>query len=367
MLWGDNLKKKISLLIVATLLFSLISGCGLNVAYNKYTNTFFDSFDTITQVVGYTKTKEEFDEYATYIHDRMLELHKLFDKYNNYEGINNIKTINDKAGIEPVVVEKEIMDMIILSKELYDNTSHKTNIAFGAVLVIWSEYRDVAEENPANAKLPPMEDLVAASAHTDIEKVIIDVEKSTIYLEDPLMSLDVGAIAKGYAVELVAREVNEKGFDSFIISGGGNIRAVGKPMDGERNKWGIGIQNPDKEVFSDGDNTLETVYINDDSVVSSGDYQRYYMVGDYRVHHIIDPDTLMPAANYRSVNVVIEDSGLADFYSTEVFLLPYEESRAFVDSVDGLDAIWVFADGRIEMSEGFKTIAYSYGARGTDK
>lgn len=367
MFWGDNLKKTISILLILSIAAAILSGCSARVEYEKYTDTFFDSFDTITQIVGYAKSEEEFDEYAVMIHDRMLELHKLYDKYNSYEGINNVKTINDMAGKEPVVVEKELLDLIVFSKDMYNKTNQRTNIAFGAVLSIWSQYRDEAESDPTKGAIPPLEDLQAASEYTDINKVIVDVENSTVFLEDPQMSLDVGAVAKGFAAEIVSQEMKAEGFESFIMSAGGNIRAVGKPLDGIRKRWGVGIQNPDKDLFGDGSNTIETIFVNDASVVSSGDYQRYYMVGNQRIHHIIDPVTLMPADNYRAVNVVIEDSGLADYYSTEVFLLPYEESKALVESVDGLEAIWVFADGTIEMSEGFRKIALSEGASATDK
>ncbi|MGM0397290.1 MAG: FAD:protein FMN transferase [Bacillota bacterium] len=358
--------KKISLIIMIALLINLISGCSGGVAYNRYSDTFFDSFDTVTQVIGYTKTQEEFDDYMSQIHDRMLELHKMYDKYNTYEGINNIKTINHNAGKEPVEVSREIIDLITFAKEMYYNTHQKTNIAFGSVLSIWSEYRDDAEFDPSNAKIPPIEELQEANKHTDLDKVIVDEENMTVYLEDPEMSLDVGAVAKGFATEMVVDEMVEKGFDSWIISAGGNIRSVGEPKDPAKDKWGIGIQNPDKSIFGDGSNILDTVFMNDISVVSSGDYQRYYVVDDQRIHHIIDPETLMPASHYRAVNVVIEDSGLADYYSTEVFLLPYEESRGLVQSVDGLEAIWVFADGRIEMTEGFKLISRSGGSVSED-
>jgi thiamine biosynthesis lipoprotein len=358
--------KKISYILMIGILINILSGCSEGVAYNRYNDTFFDSFDTVTQVIGYTKTEDEFKGYMTQIHDRMLELHKLYDKYNNYEGINNIKTINDNAGIEPVKVDKEIIDLITFSKEMYNNSNQKTNIAFGAVLSIWSEYRDDAEFDPNNAKIPPIGILEEANKHTDINKVIVDQENMTVYLEDPEMSLDVGAVAKGFATEIVVQELLEAGFDSWIMSAGGNIRAVGKPKDPAKDKWGIGIQNPDKNIFGDGSNILDTVFMNDISVVSSGDYQRYYVVDDQRIHHIIDPGTLMPASYYRAVNVVIEDSGLADFYSTEVFLLPYGESRDFVESVDGLEAIWVFEDGTIEMTDGFKAISRSGGAIATD-
>lgn len=359
------MRKFIPIMLIGVLLLGLLSGCTGEPKYEKHDAVFFDTFDTVTQIVGYTKSKEEFDGYVDFIEERMHTLHKLYDKYNSYEGINNIKTINDNAGIQPVKVDKQIIDLILFSKDLYYKTGEETNIALGAVLRIWSAYRDEAESNPANAKIPPMEDLIGASKHTDLEKVIVDEEDSTVYLEDPKMSLDVGSIAKGYATELAAKEAYAKGFISGIISAGGNIRTIGKPMDSVRERWGIGIQNPDKSIVNEPSNILDTVFINDASVVSSGDYQRYFVVDGKAYHHIIDPKTLMPGDYYRAVTIVTPDAGAADFISTTVFLLPFEESKALVESIDNLEALWVFKDGTVEATEGMKKIMKSQGATGS--
>lgn len=358
------MKKIIPIILIGILLIGVLAGCEKKPEYTKYSDNFFDVFDTVTQIVGFTKTEEEFDEYVEQIHNRLLELHQLYDKYNTYEGVNNVKTINDNAGVQPIKVEKELLDLILFSKEKYEIIGTETNIAMGAVLRIWSEYRAEAQDDPDNAKIPPMEDLVDASEHTDINKIIVDIENSTVYLEDPRMSLDVGAVAKGFATELVAKEIEAAGFKSGIISAGGNIRTIGKPLDDIRERWGIGIQNPDGFISNSESDVLETVFINNGSVVTSGDYQRYYMVGDKVIHHLIDPKTLMPGDYYRAVSIVTPDSGMADFLSTVIFLLPYEESKALVESMDGVDALWVFKDGTIESTDGMKQIMKSQGATG---
>ena len=356
-----------TMFIIGVLFASILIGCGREKVYEKYSDTFFDTFDTVTKVVGYTQTKEEFQKYATFIENRMIQLHKLFNKYHTYPGINNIKTINDNAGVKPVKVRKEVIDLIQFCKKWYPKSNGKTNIAFGPVLEIWSDYREEGNANPENAKIPPIEDLKKANQHTDLDKVIVNEENSTVFLEDPKMNLDVGAVAKGFALELVADEVSKKGFTSGIISAGGNIRTIGKPLDGVRDRWGVGIQNPDKTLFEeDGSNILETIFANNISVVTSGDYQRYYMVDGKVMHHLIDPNTLMPGDYYRAVTIVTEDSGLGDFLSTTVFLLPFEEGKALVESLDGVDALWVMKDGTVRFSDGMKKIMKSQGASGTD-
>lgn len=342
------------------------SGCKIKSSneYVKYNGSFFDTFNTLTTVVGYTKSEKEFTSYLDKIQKQFQKLHKLYDVYNDYDGINNIKTINDNAGIKPVKVDKEIIDLIVFSKDWYKRSDGKTNIAMGSVLKIWHDYREAGKEDPDNAKLPPMEQLQEANKYTDIDKVIVDTGNSTIYLEDKKMSLDVGAVAKGYATELVAKDIISEGFKSGIINAGGNIRVLGKPVDGVRERWGIGIHDPRKAIESEEDTNLDTVFVNDCSVVSSGDYERYYIVNSKVYHHLIDPLTLMPAIYYRAITIITKDSGVADYLSTAAFLMPYDQSRKFIDSLEGVSAIWVMPDGKVEATEGAKKIMKSNGATG---
>lgn len=364
------MKKIISIIIMIVILTAVpLYGCKKEpkIQYTKYSDTFFDAFDTVIRVVAYTKNEEEFKYYYEKIKNRFQELHREYDIYNNYEGLKNIKTINDNAGIKPVYVSKDIIDLILFSKEWDKRSGGATNIALGAVLSIWHDYREVGRNDPENAKLPPMKDLMDAAKHTDIDKVIVDTEKGTVYLEDKRMSLDVGAVAKGYATEIVAREIMDEGLTSGIINAGGNVRTIGKPLDGERNSWGIGIQDPSKSVFSNEDNTLDTLFVKDMSIVSSGVYERYYVVGDKEYHHLIDPRTLMPGEYYKAVTIVTQNSGDADALSTAVFLLPFEKSKALVESLEGVEALWVMPDGSVEISSGMGKIMLSHGATGTGK
>lgn len=357
--------KRMAAVVAAILLASALVGCqGTSGKYDKYSDSLFDVFNTLITVVAYTRSEQEFDSYFAKMRARFHELHQMYDIYNDYQGVNNVKTINDNAGVQPVKVDKEIIDLLLFAKDWYSRTGGKTNVAMGAVLRIWHDYREEGQNDPDNAQLPPMEDLREAEKHTDIDKVIIDAENSTVYLADPKMSLDIGAVAKGYATEIVAREMAEAGLKSALISSGGNIRAIGKPLDGVRERWGVGIQNPDESVVPDEQNVLDVIFINDSSVASSGDYMRYYVVNGRVLHHIIDPATLMPADYYRAMTVMTQDAGVADFMSTTLFLLPYEQSRTLAESIDGVEAVWVMPGGEVKATDGMKEIMRSQGASG---
>lgn len=358
--------KNVALILVGVLLVVAVASLQRSRRKHvRYSDTFFDTFDTLVTVVVYAESKEDFDSYYQQIRERFRQLHKLYDKYHEYEGISNIRTINENAGIRPVKVEREIIDLILFAKDWYARTGGKANIAMGSVLKIWHDYREQGLYDPEKAKLPPKEELLEAAQHVDIDKVVVDVENSTVYLADKDMSLDVGAVAKGYATEVVAREMMEAGLKSGMISAGGNVRAIGKPSDGVRERWGVGIQNPVESIVSD-DHLLDVVFVNDSSVVSSGDYQRFYVVDGKAYHHLIDPETLMPAEYYHAVTVVTEDSGVADFLSTTIFLLPFEQSRALVENLDGVEALWVMHDGSVEATDGMKRIMKSQGASGAE-
>ena len=315
---------------------------------SRYTASFLDVFDTKTDVIGYSTDEEAFAEQVSLLKDKLSYYNDLYDIYNNYEGINNIKTINDNAGIAPVEVNKDIIDLLLFSKEMYEKTNGQINIAMGSVLSIWHDYRDAGINDPETAKLPPMEDLQAASAYMNINQIIIDEEASTVYLPDEHMSIDVGSIGKGYAVQKLAEYAKEIGMERVLLSVGGNVCAVGKKLDGSN--WRIGIQNPDmksEEAY------VEKVDISDKCVVTSGNYQRYYVVDGVRYCHIIDGDTLMPADHFASVSILANDSGMADALSTAVFNMPYEEGLAFVNELDGVEAMWIMNDGTLHYTDGF--------------
>ncbi|MFV0466178.1 MAG: FAD:protein FMN transferase [Lachnospiraceae bacterium] len=345
------MKKTVSLIIAALCVMAVLVSCTLQ-TQQRYDASFLELFDTVTQIVGYADSKEQFTEYSQNIYDELEEYDHLFDIYNSYEGINNLKTINDNAGIEAVVVDQKIIDLLIFSKEMYQDTDGKVNVAMGSVLSLWHDYREAGLDDPEQAAIPDIQELTERAQHTNIDDIIIDEDASTVFLKDPEMSLDVGAIAKGYAVEEMADEIEEAGFERGMISVGGNVRSIGLKYDDSGNEvpWSVGIQNPDLDSE---EATLCILGLQDLSLVTSGIYERYYVVDGKQYHHIIDPDTLMPAAYFASVSIVCEDSGLADALSTAVFNLPLEQGEALIESFDGVEALWVELDGTQHESAGF--------------
>lgn len=339
-------------ILLMTLIISItINTIACTPKEKKYTGSFLLLFNTFTEVMGYAKNEQDFKEFSQLIYDNLDVYHKLYDKYNNYDNINNIKTINDNAGIKPVKVDKKIIDLLIFSKEMYQLTDGTVNIAMGSVLEIWHNYREEGIDNPLNSELPPLNLLNAANLHTDINNVIIDEVNSTVFLNDEKMALDVGAIAKGYATEMVAQATKDAGYNNFLLSVGGNVRAVGQKGT-ESEFWNIGVRNPDGDTKS---KPLYTLNINNLSLVSSGDYERYYTVKGERYHHIINPSTLMPANYFTAVSILCEDSGLADSLSTAIFNMNLEDGQEFIENLEGVEALWILKNGKEVFSSGFKS------------
>ena len=335
------------LLVMALGVCVLLSGCAAKVEQSEkkqYNATFLTLFDTVTTVVGRADSREELSEMAQQVHDRLLYYHQLFDIYNDYEGVNNIKTINDNAGIAPVVVDRAVIDMLNDCRLYYEKTGGRVNVAMGSVLALWHDARSSGINDPVHAALPEEDALAEAAQHTDMELLIIDEEASTVYIADPDMRLDVGAIAKGWATQKAAEQSPE----GLLISVGGNVCATG-PKTEAGDAWVIGVRDPEGEA----DDYVHTLFVKEGSVVTSGDYQRAYMVDGRMYHHIIDPDTLFPAEFWRSVTVVCADSGAADALSTALFTRPLEEGQALLDQF-GAQAMWGAADGSIYYSPGFE-------------
>lgn len=338
------MKRRVLALALAAL---LLSGCAAGVSSDlglrRYEASFLTIFDTVTTVVGYAETEEDFRRTAQEFHDQLLEYHQLFDIYHEYSGVNNLKTVNDNAGGGPVKVDRRIIDLLLFCRELEQLTGGKVDVTMGSVLALWHQARTEGVDDPEHAALPDAGALEEAARHTGFDLLEIDQEVSTVRLTDPRARLDVGAVAKGWAVEQVCRSSPA----GLLVSVGGNVQATGPKPEGNT-PWVVGVQEPDGEK----QDYLHTLYIDHQAVVSSGDYQRYYTVDGVRYHHIIDPDTLYPGTRWRAVTVVCPDSGLADGLSTALFLLSREEGEALAERC-GAQAMWVAADGARFYTDGF--------------
>lgn len=343
--------KKILSIFLVILIFSLV-GCKEEIKKQKFTDYTFEYFDTVTTIVGYEETEDIFKKNCEKIKAELSKYHKLYDIYSLYSGVNNLAVINatENGKHTATKVDKEIIDLIDFSKEIFRKTDGKVNIAFGSVLSLWHSARENGIKNPDSATLPEKSLLENAKEHTNIDDIIVDKDNNTVYLKDNEMSLDVGAIAKGYAVEAVAQFMKENGFSSYILNVGGNVRTLSAKPDGK--KFTVGIENPDK---SDTKNPyIEYLSISDMSLVTSGNYQRFYTVAGKNYNHIIDTSTLYPAENFVSVSVLCESSALADAFSTALFCMSYKEGERLVNDTDGLEAMWVLENGDKKYSDGFK-------------
>jgi len=333
-------KRTVSLLL---LLLFLLSGCaapGAASKENRYEASFLGLFDTVTTMVGFAESKEAFQQTAQQIHDELERYHRLFDIYHEYSGVNNLKTVNDHAAEEPVEVDRKLLDFLLFCKDMEKKTNGMVNAAMGSVLSLWHEARTDGINNPDMAKLPDMDELLTAAEHTNLDNVILDEAACTVWFADPALKLDVGALAKGYAVEMVCKTAPA----GMLLSVGGNVCGTGPKPDGS--SWVVGLQDPD------GDGNLHTVYADHTAVVTSGDYQRYYFVDGIRYHHIIDPQTCMPGTKWRAVSVLCENSAEADALSTALFLLDREAGQQLLD-LFGAEAMWLDADGNQFFSPGF--------------
>lgn len=323
-----------------TIALALLAGCTTKKEPMRYArSSFLSGFDTQMTLIAYVEDEAKGDEYFTLMEKAFQQYNAYFDKYNDYEGIRNIKTINDMAGIEPVEVNQDIIDLILLSKQFSEYSNNQFDITLGPVLEIWHDVREKANSGQAFT-LPTQEALETAKACTGWDKVEIDEANKTVYLNESCASLDVGSVAKGYSAEKVAEKLQTAGLQSGIVNAGGNVKTIGlKPND---ELWHSAIESPDNSGRSFGAMELNT----SQSLVTSGDYQRFFMYENEIYHHIIDPHTLYPAKHAKAVSIRTTDSGLADICSTLFYTLSYEEGVEMLQQLRTLgyelDVVWVY-------------------------
>ena len=302
----------------------------------------YEYLDTVCVVYDYSgMSNDKFNEVTDFIENELKACHELYDIYNEYSGINNLATVNKNAGTA-IKVDSRIIDLLTFSKEMYDVTGGEVNIAMGAVLVQWHDAREAAKKNPSSAKIPSMTSLTEANKHTDINSIVIDKANSTVKITDAEARIDVGAIAKGYTAERIAKLLIDRGITSFVLDFGGNLRAIGTKVDGSG--WNTGIKNPNPSASSQ---YARILTLKNASLVTSGTYERYFTVNGTRYHHIIDCDTLMPSNRYASVSIHTESSAVADALSTAVFNMTEEEINSIIAKMPNVEITVIDNSGNV--------------------
>ena len=320
----------------------LLAACGTTAPQPENSEpkgmVYYSFFDTVTYVYSYANdSAERFEGLSADCAHILKEYHQLFDIYHEYEGMNNLCTLNRNAGKAPVELDERLIAFLEEAKNLYYETGGEMNVMLGSVLSLWHDAREDGSYVPGD------EELSEAAEHTDIESLVID--GSSVCITDEKASIDVGAFGKGYATEQAAKHLEEQGADSYVLNVGGNIRIVGTKPDGSG--WKTGIKDP----FDPNASTAAKITISDTSCVTSGIYERYFTVDGQRYHHIIDKDTLHPSEHFASVTVVVKDSGIADALSTALFCMTEEEGTALAEKY-GAEVLWIRPDGTQSMTPG---------------
>ena len=316
--------------------------------------------DISVSFIAYVPKKSAFDPYVELVRTETTRLNHLFDKYTAYEGVNNVKTINDKAGLEAVSVDQALIDLLLLSREWTTISQGTFDVSLGAVLEIWHDYRDEGRSNNENGQpgsVPTQAELDEAAAYTGWSFVEIDDAANTVYITDSRASLDLGGISKGYTIDLVSELLRDEGLSNFLVSFGGSSSVISgtKP---DNKDWIVGIRAP---IRGNPWVELDKAYFQSDfTLSSSGDDQNYYYADNtIYYHHLIDPSTNYPVDHgVRSITVFINDTAaIAEALSKTLYILPFEDAYDFVESYNAqhpsakLAAIWIVDNDKIPQGD----------------
>ncbi|MGM0495632.1 MAG: FAD:protein FMN transferase [Bacillota bacterium] len=322
------------------------------------------ALDTVIEISFYVIKDNEYDIETVFddISDIINKYNKYLDAHSEYDGVNNIYTINNSEG--PIEIDQELFEAIEYALENQDiepeNNQLLFNIALQPVLDIWHDarYSEECTEPILYSRCPiPSEETLNQDFNTNPNDIILDEENLTIDFAKDNMGLDLGGFAKGYVSMIIENYLTQYENISYIINlGSSNVLVGGNNYTNIEGNYNIRINEPS---FMGTKNAYLYAQIKSGfSVVTSGAYQRYIKnVDDYSdetiYHHIIDPRTNYPGGEALAVTIVTNQTGTSDILSTALFLMDYEDGLEYVNNTDNLEAVWYFNENDIRTSENY--------------
>jgi thiamine biosynthesis lipoprotein len=333
----EIMKTKIAVLLILLISSMNLSGCTSN-EYIAYSESVY-ALGTFVQITIYDN-KEVDQEIFDGLVSRLNEIENKMTI--NIDVNSEVETINEQAGQGYVEVSEDTFDVIKKGVEYTIATEGRFDITVGPIVELWDigfDGSEVPEEAAINEALPLL----------GIDKVSLNASTNEVMLEETGMVLDLGGIAKGYAADELKKMLVAYGYESAIIDLGGNIFCHGSKPDGTAFK--VGIRDP----FGSSSDYLGVLSINNQTVVTSGIYERYFIQEGVTYHHIIDTATGYPVDNeLESVSIVASQSVDADALSTGVFSMGVEEGYAFVSDLEDVEAIFVTSEGDVIVTDGLQ-------------
>jgi thiamine biosynthesis lipoprotein len=329
------MKKFKALIFVFLIIF--ISGCGKK----EYSKVEF-LMDTVVEIKVHHKRKAEAEKA---INSSMEEMRRVEQKMSCFLPGSEVSRINKEAFLEEkkgsllaedwIPVSDELFSLLEESVLLSELTKGSFDITIYPLWKIW-KFEGENLEVPGKGKIERVLELVT------YKNMIL--QNGKISFAKKGMGIDLGGIAKGYAVDAAIKVLKDKNIKSAMVNAGGDMYVLGKK---EGKPWRIGIRHPRREG-----EILGTVEVENRAIVTSGDYERFFFSGGKKYHHIINPKTGYPADECQSVTIVAKEATFADGLATGIFVLGPKEGMALIENLEGVEGVIVNKEGDVSVSSG---------------
>jgi len=270
--------------------------------------------------------------------DGFAEFQRLETMMTTWRADSEVSRINAQAGLAPVKVSPETLEVIEMSDRASKMSGGAFDITFYALHGLWKFDDDMVKKVPDPVELKRRLQLV------DYRKVIIDHAASTVMLKDKGMAINLGGIAKGYAVDRAAAILKAAGFKDALVQAGGDLMCLGNKFG---KPWTTGIRDP----RGPRDAVFAVMKLEDHAFSTAGDYERFFFLNGKRYHHILDPKTGQPANASKSVTIYAPNAFLADAVDDAVFIMGWKKGIEMVESLPDVGAVVVDAEGKVHMSK----------------
>ena len=292
---------------------------------------------TIARIMVTAENAQQANEAIDAAFDKIFQVDELM---SDYDPNSQLSQVNQNAFDSPITVDEALFEVLAAARSYSSTSDGAFDVTIGPVVQLW---RNAKEDNTT----PTPEAIAKAKEAVGHENLILDTENRTVQFAKDGMSLDLGGIAKGYAIDKAVEVLQNAGVKGAMVDIGGDLRCFGTPANGKQH-WFIGLQDPKNE-----EGILLKLNMDEMAVATSGDYRRFVMIDDQKYSHIVNPATADSAADLSSVTLIATTAMAADALATAVTVLGSEKGLALVETLDESEAFIIQSnDGKLKKSSG---------------